>query len=102
MEVIELLKTSDFSNDDWQYVTDYAAYEEGLKNYNDRIKKRVIEEMTKEMDVKMKGKDDEIFKTRLHQIEKLLKKGSSLTEIADFFEIDMVTLQEHIKLLPKQ
>jgi hypothetical protein len=37
MEVIELLKTSDFNHDDWQYVTDEAAYEEGLKGYNEKI-----------------------------------------------------------------
>jgi hypothetical protein len=115
MEVIELLKTSELTQDDFEYITDYDAYKIGVENYEQSVIKRAgidlkriesekerIESEKERIESEFKLKLEESFNKELHQIEKLLKKGDSLDEIADLLEIDLETLQNYMDLLPKQ
>ena len=129
MEVIELLKTSELSDEDFQYISDYAEYEKGVANYDEGIRqkagidlnrkdeeikrkdeeiKRKDEEMKrkdeeiKRRDEEMKRKDEELLNKQLHQIEKFLKRGDSLDIIADFMEMEIGTLQSYINILSKK
>ena len=129
MEVIELLKTSDFNHDDWQYVTDEAAYEEGLKGYNEKILreagfdiKRITEEKVRlEQEVmqaeqaekqveqaimqaeqeKMQVEQEkmQVEKTLLKSIKFFLNKGFSFDEIASELEFNKDTLQHYLSLI---
>jgi hypothetical protein len=123
MEVIELLKTSELSDDDIQYITDYEAHKIGAENYRQSLieeerydKKRLLKLKDEEMrlalkrkdeemklkDEEMKLKDEEFLNKQLHQIEKCLKRGDSLDIIADFMEIEIETLQSYIDMISKK
>jgi hypothetical protein len=147
VEVMEKLKTSVFNDDDFEYVTDFEAYEVGVQNYNDSIRREAIRDVQWAVRRAEQGKQraeqekqraeqekqraeqekqraeqgkqraeqekqraeqekqraeqekQHLLEKQLHMIAKFLKRGDSAETIADFMEIDIVTLQSYIKQL---
>jgi hypothetical protein len=109
MEVIDLLKTTNISEDDIQYITDYDDYEKGVAVFKEmileegrvnwiRAEKEKIQVEQEKIQVEQEKK--QIEKALLNSIEKCLKRGDSLVEIADFFDVDVETMKTYIKMIP--
>ncbi len=118
-KVMEKLKTSVLSEDDFEYVTDFEAYAVGVQNYNDSIRREVMQdvqwlvkqaeqdarraEQAKQQAEQAKQQAEREIKNLLAKqfstIEKCLKRGDSIEEIADFLEIDVATIESYVDQL---
>ena len=113
IQVMEKLKTTVLTHDDFEYVTDFEAYAIGVQNYNDSVRRAVmrdvkweIEEIVKNAEQdKQRAEQDkqraeqDFFNKQLRLIEKLSKKGDSVQAIAEFMEMDISVVQSYINQL---
>jgi DNA-binding NarL/FixJ family response regulator len=117
---MEKLKTTVLPTDDFQYITDFEAHAIGVKNYNDMILREGLKEERQRItyfyeDIVQRAEQEKqlaeqekqraeqekqvLLTKQLHLVEKCLKRGDSLAEIASFLELDRETLDAYIEQL---
>ncbi len=113
IQVMEKLKTTVLTHDDFEYVTDFEAYAIGVQNYNDSVRRQVMRDVKEEIEEIVKNAEQdkqraEQDKQRAEQaflnkqsrlIEKLFIKGDSVEVIAELLEIDATTVQSYVNQL---
>ena len=127
IQVMEKLKTTVLTHDDFEYVTDFEAYAIGVQNYNDSVRRQVMRDVQEEIEEIVKNAEQvrqrieqdkqraeqdkqraEQDKQRAEQaflnkqsrlIEKLFIKGDSVEVIAELLEIDATIVQSYVNQL---
>jgi hypothetical protein len=109
IQVMEKLKTTVLTHDDFEYVTDFEAYAIGVQNYNDSVRREVmrdiqweIQQMKKEAEQEKQRAEQEkqeFSNKQVRLIEKLSKKGNSVEAIAELLEIDISVVQSYVNQL---
>ncbi len=111
-DIMEKLIVSKLEQDDFQYITDYPAYERRLAVYNDKIyqeawgeamlKYEPIVLMLKHDQQKAEAEKQKAEQIIISTIKKCLKRGDLVEDIADLLTLDITMLNVFLKRIAEE
>jgi ribosomal protein L3 len=96
--MIELLKTSTLSEDDFQYIEDYDTYRVGVENYDEKIWNEARRETQKEV----QAAQEKARLEKKHIVKSMRLKGYSAEDISYITDMNLSDVYAFFKELDKE